>query len=269
MELYHHGSSVCAAKVRMYLHEKGLEWTGRYIDILKGEQFDPAYVRINPKSVVPTLIHDGEIIRESTVICEYIEDCFPDRPLRPADPLEHVRVLYWTKAVDEDLHPACAVVTFLSSHRHTVLKLGPEGVKKFLDSTPPQSVTADWHDVKKTIVMDGFDAPGVEDKVKLYDLYLHKMEDALNNGQWLAGDNFTFADIALTPYVNRLAMMAMSGMWENGRLPNVTDWWQRIRRRPSFKPELLDWVPDHLTQDLHNFGSRSWPDIAAMLNIEK
>ena len=41
LELYHHGSSVCAAKVRLVLAEKGLEWQGHYIDILKGEQFDP------------------------------------------------------------------------------------------------------------------------------------------------------------------------------------------------------------------------------------
>jgi glutathione S-transferase len=45
-------------------------------------------------------------------------------------------VLYWTKAVDEELHPACGFVTFLCSHRHTVWRLGEKGMKKFLDSTP-------------------------------------------------------------------------------------------------------------------------------------
>ena len=51
LELYHHGSSVCAAKVRIYLAEKGLDWSGHYIDILKGDQFDPAYIKLNPKAV--------------------------------------------------------------------------------------------------------------------------------------------------------------------------------------------------------------------------
>ena len=41
LELYHHGSSACAAKVRFVLGEKGLEWVGHYVDILKGEQFRP------------------------------------------------------------------------------------------------------------------------------------------------------------------------------------------------------------------------------------
>jgi len=59
LELYHHGSSACAAKVRFALAEKELDWTGHYVDILKGEQLDPAYLRINPKGVVPALVHDG------------------------------------------------------------------------------------------------------------------------------------------------------------------------------------------------------------------
>ena len=86
LELYHHGSSVCAAKVRLVLAEKGLEWQGHYIDILKGEQFDPNYMKLNPKAVVPTLVHDGRVLSESTVICEYLDDAFPEPSLKPADP---------------------------------------------------------------------------------------------------------------------------------------------------------------------------------------
>ena len=268
LELYHHGSSVCAAKVRMYMHEKKLDWNGHYIDILKGDQFDPDYLKLNPKAVVPTLVHDGEIICDSTVICEYLEDIFTDIPLRPTNALEHARVLYWTKAVDEELHPACGFVTFLCSHRHIVMRLGEEGVQEFLDATPALSVTAGWHETKKTIVRMGFEAAGAATKVKLYDLYLHKMEDVLTDRKWLAGENFTFADIALTPYVNRLDMMALSGIWEKRRLPRITDWFSRIKSRPSFKPSFLDWCSEDLTNDLRNFGSQSWPEVAQILKIK-
>ena len=50
LTLYNAGTSVCSVKARVGLAEKGLEWEGVYIDILKGEQFDPEYQKLNPKS---------------------------------------------------------------------------------------------------------------------------------------------------------------------------------------------------------------------------
>ncbi|MDE0303671.1 MAG: glutathione S-transferase family protein [Albidovulum sp.] len=268
--LYHHGSSVCAAKVRFAMDEKGQNWDGVYIDILKGEQFDPEYLKLNPKGVVPTLVHDDLVIPDSTVIIEYLDQIAPETAVHPADPWERAQARYWTKAVDEDLHPACGAVTFVCSHRHTVLKnLGPEGVKEFLASTPPMSVTSDWKSQKDAFTRYGFEAPGVEEKVKLYDTYLRKMEDALNGGNvWLVGDKFSIADIAMSPYVNRLAMMSMRGMWEWGRLPNVEKWFARIEARPGFKKSLIDWVPEDLAGDLRENGARSWPEVAKILEIE-
>jgi ganglioside-induced differentiation-associated protein 1 len=147
VELYHHGSSVCAAKVRLALAEKGVEWTGHYIDILKGEQFDPAYIKLNPKAVVPTLVHDGFVLQESTVTCEYVDEVFSGAPsLVPADAKGRAQMRLWTKAIDEILHPICGEVTFACSHRHTVARLGPDGLAQFLASTPPVSVTAGWHE---------------------------------------------------------------------------------------------------------------------------
>ena len=180
------------------------------------------------------------------------------------------RVRYWTKAVDEDLHPACGAVTFVCSHRHTVLRnLGPEGVKEFLASTPEISVTADWNTKKDIFVRYGFEAPEATDKVKLYDRYLKKMEDALKDGDdWLVGNRFTIADIAMIPYVNRLAMMSMRGMWEGGRMPNVERWFARVEALPGFRTCLIDWVPEHLTIDLRENGAKSWPEVAKILEIE-
>ena len=59
IELYHHGMSVCAAKVRFALGEKKIAWESRYVDIHKGDQFAPDYVKLNPKAVVPTLPDEG------------------------------------------------------------------------------------------------------------------------------------------------------------------------------------------------------------------
>ncbi len=267
--LYHHGSSVCAAKVRFAMDEKGMEWDGVYIDILKGEQFTPEYLAINPKAVVPTLVHDETIVPDSTVIIEYLDQLEPETSVHPKDPWERAQARYWTKAVDEDLHPACGAMTFLCSHRFTVLKkLGKEGAEKFLASTPEFSVTSDWKSFKDAIVRQGFEAPGAVEKVRLYDSYLGKMDQALEGQDWLVGDKFSIADIAMTPYVNRLAMMSMRGMWEGGRFPNVERWFTAIEARPNFKKCLLDWVPEDLTNDLRENGKRSWPEVAEILEIK-
>ena len=87
-----------------------------------------------------------------------------------------------------DVMNGSQAVTFVCSHRHTVLKnLGPEGAEEFLASTPPLSVTSDWKSQKDSFVRYGFDAPGATEKVKLYDTYLKKMETALADSRWLVG----------------------------------------------------------------------------------
>jgi glutathione S-transferase len=164
------------------------------------------------------------------------------------------------------LHPACAALTFMASHRHTINRLGLEELQKKLNSTPPFSVSPGWHE-KKVYVRQAFDAPDGSQKVRVYDDYVLKMEKVLANGEWLVGDYFSFADIAMTPYLNRLDMMSMSGMWKNGRRPRVTDWFERVKERPSYKPSLLDWVPDPLCHDLNQNGAKSWPDVAEILKI--
>ena len=262
--LYHHGSSVCAAKVRIVLAEKSLAWDGIYIDILRGDQFDPAYMKLNPKAVVPTLVHDGKVIIESSVICEYLDEAFPDPPLKPANPEQRAAMRLWTKAVDEFLHPACAELTFASCHRHIIGRLSPEKFAQFLESTPPVSVTADWHARKKEIVLQGMAAPRVERTFRLYDSYLQKMEDTLAHHSWLAGSAYSLADIAMAPYVNRLDMLGMSEMWIGSR-PRLTEWFERMKSHPIFTPSLLEVCPPGLTHDLKTFGTQSWPDVKRLL----
>ena len=87
LELFNYPQSTCSQKVRLVLAEKQLEWTSRHLAIDKGEQLEDWYLKINPNGVVPTLVHDGAPVHDSSVINEYLEDVFPARPVRPADPL--------------------------------------------------------------------------------------------------------------------------------------------------------------------------------------
>ena len=217
LELYHHGSSACAAKVRLALGEKNLSWTSRYIDILSGEQFRPDFLSLNPK------------------------------------------------AVDEELHPACSAITYTVSHRHTILRNGAGSFEEFLNRGTTDGAAA--RALKWAWIQHGLEAPGAADKIKLYDSYLRMMERALLHSDWLVGDGFSMADIALAPYLNRLDALAMDGLWRHGRLPRVEAWFERIRARPAFSPALLDWMPAGLTQEMRANGEKTWPEIRALLGF--
>jgi glutathione S-transferase len=251
--------------VRFALAEKELPWSSHYVDVLAGEQFRPEFVALNPKAVVPVLVHDGAVIVESTVICEYLEESFPAKPIYPRAPLERAQVRVWTKAVDEELHPACSAITYVVSHRYTILRKGTGSFEDFLARGSGEGAAA--RAAKWQWIQHGLEAPGAADRIRLYDAYLHKMERALAESDWLVGERFSMADIAMTPYLNRLAALAMHRLWEGGRLPRVEKWLARVRARPTFRPALVDWVPAELAEEMRSNGERSWPAIRELLGV--
>lgn len=266
LELYHHGTSVCAAKVRLTLAEKGVTVDRyHYVDILKGEQFDEEYLRIHPRAVVPAMVHDGRIILESTLICEYVDEAFEGPALQPADPYARYVMRTWTKAVDELLHPSCAELTYVSCHRHVIRRLPPAELEAYYAKTPERTVKGAWRARKRELVELGFDAPGVDAHVRVYDEHLSRMEEALADSEWLAGNDLTLADIALAPYVNRLAMLSMTPLWADGRRPRVDAWFRRMQARPGFAANITAHCPQALADDMQRYGAESWPAVADIL----
>jgi len=260
LELYHHGSSVCAAKVRLVLAEKGVEWEGHYLDILAGEQFSPDYLMLNPKAVVPTLVHDGEVITESTIICEYVDDAFDGPALKPAEALPLARMHSWTKLVDEEVHPSVRPVTYVSTHRHTILARGTEEVEEHIASDPNPY----WRERKRGWIYDGFEAPDVREAVLFFEKLLSDMDDVLSDGDWLVGNNYTMADAALTPYVNRLNLLGFEEMWANR--PHLTRWFNQVQTRASFEPALFQYLPESLRNDMSTRGRKAWPEVKKLLS---
>src|SRR3977135_3050320 len=117
LTLYDFGNSLCSQKVRITMRAKGLDWTSVKVDLFKAEQYDPEYLKLNPKGVVPTLVHDGKAVIESTLICEYLDDTFPQPPLVPSDPGERARMRLGSKAVDEGLHEGVTEISFSAMFR--------------------------------------------------------------------------------------------------------------------------------------------------------
>ena len=259
LELYHHGSSVCAAKVRLVLAEKYVAWEGHYLDILAGEHHTPEYLKLNPKAVVPTLVHDGHVIRESTVICEYIDEVFPGPKLIPADPLVRANMRLWTKLVDEELHPSVRPATYVATHRHTIMIKSPEEVKEHIENDPDPV----WRERKRGWIYQGFDAPDVRIAIRFFDKLLGDMEAVLAGSEWLTGAEYTLADTALTPYLNRFEMLSLTPMWD--ARPHVARWFNQVKSRPSFEPAIFGYLPDDLREFMIENGRKAWPEYKKIL----
>ena len=123
LTLYHNAMSSCAAKVRMVLSEKELTWEGIHLDLRAGDQQKPEYAALNPNKVVPTLVHGEAVIIESNVICEYLDDAFEERPVRPSEPAKLAQMRLWTKQIDEGVHAATGVISNCIAFRHQHLSL--------------------------------------------------------------------------------------------------------------------------------------------------
>ncbi len=110
LELYTHPMSSCAQKVRIVLAEKSLPWTAHHVNLAKKENLNAEYLKLNPLGVVPTLVDDNNPVIESSIICEYLDDSYPDVSLWLSDPLLLSKMRFWMKHVDTKLHPACGAI---------------------------------------------------------------------------------------------------------------------------------------------------------------
>ena len=190
LTLYHAPTAVCAAKARVVLAEKGLSFEGHMLNLHTGDQFKPEYMKLNPNAVVPTLIHDGNIIIESTVINEYLDEAFADKPLRPKDALGHARVRLWTKKEDS-IHDAINTMTATIIFRHDLMQKSPEERAARYSKMPDPAKREKW----KKMMEGGLDSPIVHEALIRFIRHFRDMENALANGPWLVGEQFSVADL--------------------------------------------------------------------------
>ena len=241
LELHHNNMSVCSAKVRLVLREKGLGPVEHHYNLRKGDQFAPAYLALNPMGVVPTLVHDGRPVIESTLICEYLDEAFPEPPLRPADLVDRARMRRWANVPDQGLHAACGTVSNALAFRYQFLALSEAEREANLAQTPDPG----RRERKRMGIERGMDWPPAADAVRFYDGVLGRMAAALTDGgPWLAGAAYSLADVALTPYVARLDHLNLSWMWDSR--PAVAAWYAAVRLRPNYAG-LADYIePSYL-----------------------
>ena len=238
LKLYHSTTSVCAMKARLTLEEKRLPWESELLDLQRGDQHEAAYLKLNPNAVVPTLVHDGRVVIESTLIIEYLDEAFPQAPLMPAGPYPRAQARLFMKKIDDYLHAATSTVTFAAAFRSHFLKLTPDELQARLARIPDPA----YRERQRLAIERGLEAPHVAPALRQFNRYFGEMEEALAEGAYLAGDAYSLADAAATPYVNRAGMLGMDGLWE--QRPRLRSWLERIMQRPSFALAVTKWYAD-------------------------
>ena len=234
LTLYRDHNAVCCHKVELVLAEKGLDFETVTVPLFRSAQYDPDYLRINPRGVVPTLVHDGATIIESTVICEYVDETFPAPPLMPGDPAGRAQVRQWTKLVDEEIHEAGSVLSFCAMFRDRMLVMEEaEREERFRNVGNP-----DREDFYRSSVEDGVASRFAFRAVAAYERLVRDLEARLaTTGSWLAGGRYSLAEAAVTPYFARAEFLGLLDIWIAGR-PATAAWWGRIKSRASFAAVL-------------------------------
>jgi glutathione S-transferase len=233
LALYHAGPGSNSLKVLLCLHEKGLEFAGQLISIQAFEQHEPWFLEINPDGQVPVLVHDGAVITESTVINEYLDQVFPQVPLRPADPLECARMRVFTKFVDEYFRPALSNRAWQEVIHHITDELSPEELEAKIARIPREEKRNKW----RMGAAQSFPPEQLAAWRRTLEEGVRKMERALAKGPWLAGAHYSLADIAM--FSMAVGMPRNYGDFMNAQqAPRTMDWHARMNARPGVRAAL-------------------------------
>src|SRR5499426_2196588 len=99
--LYNAPQSTCSQRVRFVLNAKKLPFEEVKLDLLAGDQLKPNYLALNPNGVVPTLVHDGAVVIDSSVIIEYLDEVAPQTSFTPEDSVVRAAMRALMRFIDE------------------------------------------------------------------------------------------------------------------------------------------------------------------------
>lgn len=191
-------------KVRVALREKGLEYNHVHIDPAKRPEY---FLKLSPLGRIPVLTDDDLVLADSGVICTYLDTKYPQHSLRPADPATLATVLWFEKFADYELAP---LMTFTVFRERVLAPLRGGQANETAITTALQE--------------------------KLPPL-LDQLENAVKGIDFVAGNQFSVADIALAVQVTNMGYGGES--IDPTRWPEFARYLRNLQQRPSLKP-LID-----------------------------
>ena len=230
-KLYNAPQSTCSQRVRFVLNAKGLPFEERKLDLLAGDQLKPEYLALNPNGVVPTLDHDGNVVTDSSVIIEYLDEIAPEAArFTPRDPVRRAAMRSLMRFIDEMPAAAVRVPTFNLAFLPRFAAMSEAEFVAFAESKPLRK------EFMLAMGRTGFPQKEMDGAMGRLRRSYERMDDSIKDsgGPWLCGKDITLADISVMPAIVRMADLGRESDWAD--LPRVAKWYELIRAQPAFKP---------------------------------
>ena len=197
LKLYDYPDCPFCQKVRVVLAEKDLEYEKIFVDLRKQEQKLPEFLRLNPYGKVPVLVDEDEVVYDSTIINEYLEDEYPLPRLMPEDSQGRARVRMLEDYCDNSFIPPTTML--LTQLRRSDAERDQQRVEQARE------------ELRRT---------------------LYYLRDKLVGHEYLIGKEFGLADASFAP---RIMVLGRLGIELEPALAPVQAWIDRIRARPSVR----------------------------------
>jgi len=238
VHVLHFVRSSCSQKLRIFLNLKGISWESHHIDLPAYENFQPWFLGINPRGLVPVLVHDGDVHVESNDIIVYLEKTFPTPKLIPAGHEDDVAALL---KHEDDLHLDLRTLSF----RFMFASAGPPKPAEVLRSYAANGSgtvqgVVDRHkriqiEYWQRAAQEGFPDDRVRASARAFRNEFEAMDKTLARQPYLIGEDLSVLDIAWLIYAHRLAQIG----YPFERLhPHVFAWQERLAARPEFAREI-------------------------------
>ncbi len=238
LHVLHFAGSSCSQKLRIFLNLKGIPWQSHPIDLPGNENFQPWFLGINPRGLVPVLVDDGVVHIESNDIIQYLEQKFPAPKLIPAGHENEVAALL---KHEDDLHLDLRTLSF----RFVFAPPGPPKPATALESYQANGAgtVQGLKDREKDIQIEfwqraakeGFTDERSRASAQKFRAEFDALDKRLAQQPYLMGNDLTVLDIAWFIYQHRLSLAG----YPFARLhPRVHAWAETLRSRPEFAKEI-------------------------------
>lgn len=269
-ELYGYGESLASQTVRVGLAEKGITYKQHRVGLEStGEHLQKAYKAINPASLVPTLVHNGQPIYDSIKILEYLDALAPNQGARlyPSDTANNteVRALVKEFSLDEG-------VAIGENFGTSMAGLSTQMLAVLLCKRPMWTVIWDYltkhpsRDRVPIFILVRILGKPPRFKYRQFVSSVAKgmvfIEQQLSHGNEFIAGQYSAADVLLAQLFHRLEVTAFHKVLQSDQLPMIRQYWPRLQQRESYKLGILDFEEEEWNECKKAlYGEEENPDI--------